>query len=88
MLPWSRGAFRIRFSVFDLFWGTAATPLLALYFCDAHILTANGALLVLLYCGISFGRSLAVCGVPVVASPHERRFEGRKRRFDVTREDF
>jgi lipopolysaccharide/colanic/teichoic acid biosynthesis glycosyltransferase len=58
MLPSSRGSFRIRFSAFDLFWA-AATPLLALYFRDAYILTANGAPLVLLYCGISLGCSLA-----------------------------
>ena len=56
-LPSSRGSYRPRFSTFDLFWA-AASPLLALYFREAYILTSQGAPLVVLYCSISFVFSL------------------------------
>jgi lipopolysaccharide/colanic/teichoic acid biosynthesis glycosyltransferase len=56
-LPSSRGSYRPRFSTFDVCWA-AASPLLALYFREAYILTPKGAPLVLLYCGISFAFSL------------------------------
>ena len=40
-----------------MFWA-AASPLLALYFRDAYILSAQGAAMAVLYCGISFAFSL------------------------------
>ena len=50
--PSSRGSLRVRFSKFDVVWA-AMSPLLALYFRDAYILSASGAQIALLYCGLS-----------------------------------
>ena len=58
LLPSSRGSFRVRVPMFDLFWAAAA-PLLALHFGSAYILNAKGgAPLVLLYCAISLACSV------------------------------
>ena len=53
LFPSSRGMFRIRLSVSDVFWAALAPPL-ALYFRDAYILSAQGAETAALYCGLSF----------------------------------
>jgi lipopolysaccharide/colanic/teichoic acid biosynthesis glycosyltransferase len=55
--PSSRGRFRLRFSIFDIFWAAIAPPL-ALYVRDAPILSADGASTALLYCAISTSFSL------------------------------
>src|SRR5438105_873492 len=55
--PSSRGCFRIRFAIFDLFLASVS-PLLALYIRDAYILSYDGAVTVAIYCGISFVFSL------------------------------
>jgi lipopolysaccharide/colanic/teichoic acid biosynthesis glycosyltransferase len=57
LLPSSHGTFRVRFSLFDVFWA-AASPLLALYCRDAYILHTKFASLVALYCGVSLVCSL------------------------------
>jgi lipopolysaccharide/colanic/teichoic acid biosynthesis glycosyltransferase len=51
-LPASRGGLRARVSVFDTIWAFGS-PLLALYFCDAYILSYGGLITALLYCLIS-----------------------------------
>jgi lipopolysaccharide/colanic/teichoic acid biosynthesis glycosyltransferase len=55
--PSSRGAFKARLSLFDSFWALAS-PLLALYFRDAYILSFDGALDTAIYCLISLAFSL------------------------------
>ena len=55
--PSSRGRFRPRLSIFDVFWAAVAPPL-ALFVRDAPILSTHGAATALLYCGISFAFSL------------------------------
>ena len=56
-LPASRGGLRARVSVFDTIWAFGS-PLLALYFRDAYILSYDGVVSVLLYCLISAGFAL------------------------------
>ena len=51
-LPASRGGLRARVSVFDTIWAFGS-PLLALYFRDAYLLSYDGVVSVLLYCLIS-----------------------------------
>jgi lipopolysaccharide/colanic/teichoic acid biosynthesis glycosyltransferase len=51
-LPASRGGLKARVSVFDTIWAFCS-PLLALYFRDAYILSYDGVVSVLLYCLIS-----------------------------------
>ena len=51
-LPASRGGLRARVSIFDTIWAFGS-PLLALYFCDAYILSYGGLITALLYCLIS-----------------------------------
>src|SRR5713226_1772505 len=55
-LPASRGALRARVSVFDTIWAFAS-PLLALFFRDAYILSYD-VVTALLYCVISAAFSL------------------------------
>ncbi|MEA2904174.1 MAG: hypothetical protein QOI12_1561 [Alphaproteobacteria bacterium] len=55
--PSSRATFRIRFSVFDVFWA-ALSPLLALYVREAYILSYDGATTAAFYCLVSFCFSL------------------------------
>jgi lipopolysaccharide/colanic/teichoic acid biosynthesis glycosyltransferase len=63
LLPSSRASYRVRLSLFDVFWA-AASPLLALYFRDAYLLNSKFLFepklgsLVLLYCGISVACSI------------------------------
>ena len=64
-LPASRGGLRGRVSVFDTIWAFGS-PLLALYFRDAYILSYDGVVSVLLYCLIS--ASLRAVGLPDVSS--------------------
>jgi lipopolysaccharide/colanic/teichoic acid biosynthesis glycosyltransferase len=56
-LPTSRDSFKIRLSLFDAFWAIVS-PLLALYFRDANILSPDGSFPTLLYCSLSLGFSL------------------------------
>jgi lipopolysaccharide/colanic/teichoic acid biosynthesis glycosyltransferase len=56
-LPSSRGSFRIRLSLFDSVWAILS-PLLALYFRDAQILSYDGLLPTILYCSVSVVFSL------------------------------
>jgi lipopolysaccharide/colanic/teichoic acid biosynthesis glycosyltransferase len=56
--PSSRSSMRVHVSPFDVFWA-AISPLLALYFRDAYILSSEGAPIALLYCGLSFACSMA-----------------------------
>jgi len=56
-LPASRGGLRGRVSVFDTIWAFCS-PLLALYFRDAYLLSYDGVVSVLLYCLISAGFAL------------------------------
>jgi lipopolysaccharide/colanic/teichoic acid biosynthesis glycosyltransferase len=56
-LPSSRGSFQIRLSLFDAVWAFLS-PLLALYFRDAQILSYDGLLPTILYCSISLVFSL------------------------------
>src|SRR5712692_1872919 len=56
-LPSSRGSFQIRLSFFDSVWALLS-PLLALYFRDAQILSYDGLLPTILYCSISLVFSL------------------------------
>jgi lipopolysaccharide/colanic/teichoic acid biosynthesis glycosyltransferase len=55
--PSSRGYFRLHFSSFDVFWA-AVSPLLALYFRDAYILTPKLAEIAAVYCVLSLAGSL------------------------------
>ena len=55
--PSSRGKFRFRLSVFDVFWALAS-PLLALFFREAYILSTDGIWSTLLYCFVTFTCSL------------------------------
>jgi lipopolysaccharide/colanic/teichoic acid biosynthesis glycosyltransferase len=56
-LPTSRGSFKIRLSLFDSFWAMVS-PLLALYFRDAQILSYEGLVPTLVYCSLSLIFSL------------------------------
>src|SRR5262245_42458224 len=56
-LPSSRSSFQIRLSLFDAVWAFLS-PLLALYFRDAHILSYESVLSTILYCSISLVFSL------------------------------
>jgi lipopolysaccharide/colanic/teichoic acid biosynthesis glycosyltransferase len=56
-LPASRGGLRARVSVFDTVWAFCS-PLLALYFRDAYILSYEGVVTALWYCLISAGFAL------------------------------
>jgi hypothetical protein len=56
--PSSRGAFTVRLSVFDVVWAFAS-PLLALYFRDAYVLSYEGTWTVASYCLLSAAFSLA-----------------------------
>src|SRR6266436_2625389 len=51
-LPTSRGSFKLRLSLFDAFWAIIS-PVLALYFRDAQILSYDGLATTLLYCTLS-----------------------------------
>src|SRR6478672_11512305 len=73
--PSSRGSFRVRFSIFDVVWAAIAPPL-ALFIRDAPILSADGAAIALLYCGISFTFSL-------IAFLAFRLSDGMSRHFSV-----
>jgi lipopolysaccharide/colanic/teichoic acid biosynthesis glycosyltransferase len=73
--PSSRGFFRVRFSIFDIFWA-AMSPPLALFVRDAPILSADGAATAVLYCGISFAFSL-------IAFLAFRLSDGMSRHFSV-----
>src|SRR6516165_6613504 len=54
LLPSSHAIkFRLRFSPIDVVWAAVA-PLLALYLRNAPVLSAQGAPIALLYCGLSF----------------------------------
>ena len=55
--PTSFGHLSFRLSSFDVVWAAAAPPI-ALYLRDSYVLTAEGATLGLLYCGLSFVCSL------------------------------
>jgi FlaA1/EpsC-like NDP-sugar epimerase len=74
-LPTSRGSFRIRLSRFDSFWALLS-PLLALYFRDAAILSYDGWLATLVYCSLSVVFSL-------IAFSAFRIHEGMTRYFSV-----
>src|SRR4051794_8564081 len=74
-LPTSRGSFRIRLSGFDSFWALLS-PLLALYFRDAAILSYDGWLATLVYCSLSLIFSL-------IAFSAFRIHEGMTRYFSV-----
>jgi lipopolysaccharide/colanic/teichoic acid biosynthesis glycosyltransferase len=74
-LPTSRGSFRVRLSLFDAFWAIAS-PLLALYFRDAQILTYDGLIPTLVYCSLSVVFSL-------IAFSAFRIHEGMTRYFSV-----
>jgi lipopolysaccharide/colanic/teichoic acid biosynthesis glycosyltransferase len=56
-LPSSRGSLRIRLSLFDSAWAFLS-PLLALYFRDAYILSYEGLLPTIVYCSLSVVFSL------------------------------
>src|SRR6516165_6073904 len=56
-LPSSRDSFAIRLSLFDSFWALVS-PLLALYFRDAWILSYEGLLSTIVYCSVAFTCSL------------------------------
>src|SRR4051812_11866778 len=56
-LPSSRGSFSIRLSLFDSVWAILS-PLLALYFRDAYILSYDGLLPTIVYCSVSVVFSL------------------------------
>ena len=56
-VPSSRGSISFRLSIVDVLFA-AVSPLLALYFRSAYILTAEGVPLVIAYCGISFVSAL------------------------------
>jgi hypothetical protein len=56
-LPSSRGSFRVRLSLFDSVWALLS-PLIALYFRDAQILSYDGLLPTILYCSVSLVFSL------------------------------
>ena len=55
--PSSRGKFRFRLSVFDIFWALTS-PVLALFFREAYILSIDGFWSTLLYCSVTFSCSL------------------------------
>jgi lipopolysaccharide/colanic/teichoic acid biosynthesis glycosyltransferase len=74
-LPTSRGSFKIRLSGFDSFWALLS-PLLALYFRDAAILSYDGWLTTLVYCSLSVVFSL-------IAFSAFRIHEGMTRYFSV-----
>jgi lipopolysaccharide/colanic/teichoic acid biosynthesis glycosyltransferase len=74
-LPTSRGSFKIRLSLFDSFWAIVS-PLLALYFRDAYILSYEGLAPTLIYCSLSVVFSL-------IAFSAFRIHEGMTRYFSV-----
>ena len=51
-LPTSRGSFKLRLSLFDAFWAIIS-PILALYFREAQILSYDGLATTLVYCTLS-----------------------------------
>jgi FlaA1/EpsC-like NDP-sugar epimerase len=69
------GSFRIRWSLFDAVWALLS-PLLALYFRDAQILSYEGLLPTIVYCSLSLVFSL-------IAFSAFRLHDGMTRYFSV-----